>query len=245
MFTYAAYRRYRRRRRRRRIAYLTAVALLVAIAVQHAAQAHRPTPAQPVRAASSPSSTALAARVLTGRGVRWLDFHGIELPVSATAGPHYLHNGLSRGFTGTPAGAVLAAVNIVVRTAAQWGPGIYRPTILRQVTGPAARTLLANDRGGYRALRAAAHVAPGQPAGRGYALEAAYRLDRYTPLSAAVEIVSEGPASNGTAVRAVTRIQLRWLRGDWRVLAPPGGSWANSSTPVFSLSGYTAFPSEG
>jgi hypothetical protein len=104
--------------------------------------------------------------------------------------------------------------------------------------------LLAADNSGYAALRAAAHVAPGQPAGRGYAVEAAYRLVRYTPRSATAAIVSEGTASNGTAVLAVTRIRVRWQRGDWRVVAPPDGTWSSSATKVSSLSGYTAFPSE-
>ena len=54
-----------------------------------------------------------------------------------------------------------------VRTSAQWGPGIYRPTITHHVVGPAAGIMLAADNSDYAALRAAAHVAPGsQPAGR-------------------------------------------------------------------------------
>jgi hypothetical protein len=243
MLTYAAYRRYRRRRRHRRLALLAVAVLVIGLAVQHTTQAHRPRPTPPARSASPVTGPVPATRVLTSRGLRWLDFHGIELPVSATAGPRILRNGLAAGFTDTPAGAVVAAVNIVVRTAAQWGPGIYRPTILRQLTGPAAGTLLAQDRHAYLALRAAAAVPPGQPIGRGYATEAAYRLTRCTPGSAVVDIVSAAPASNGALARAVTRIQLRWQRGDWRVLAPPGGAWASS--PAASLSGYTAFPSEG
>ena len=42
-----------------------------------------------------------------------------------------------------------------------------------------------------------------------------------------------------------TRIGVRWQRGDWRVVAPPGGNWASSATAVSSLSGYTTFPNEG
>jgi hypothetical protein len=244
MFTYAARRR-RRWRRRRRLAYLAAAALALTIAVQHAAHPHRPTSPPSSRPAARTHRTAPPAQVISAKGLRWLDFHGIQLPVSATAGPHHLHNALARGFADTPAGAVLAAVNIAVRTAAQWGPRIYRPTIIHQVTGPAARLLLAQDHRDYVALRAAAHIPPGQPAGRGWATEAAYRLVSYTPRSATVEIVSEGPATNGTAVRAVTRIRLRWLHGDWRVIAPPGGNWASSAATVSSLSGYTTFPSEG
>ena len=52
------------------------------------------------------------------------------------------------------------------------------------------------------------------------------------------------PGSNGTTVLAVTRIQVLWQHGDWRVLAPPGGNWANSAAGLSSLTGYTIFPGE-
>lgn len=247
MFTHAARRR-RRWRRRRRLAVLAAAAIAVTIAAQHA------RPHQPHGTAASPARTAApraprTGRVTFGLGFRWLNYHGIALPVSGTAGPHDIHNGLSGGFTDTPPGAVLAAVNIAVRTSAQWGPRIYRPTINHHVVGRAAGTMLAAANRGYAALRAAGQVAgpmaQGQPTGRAYTVEAAYRLIRYTPGSATVAIVSEGPASNGTTVLAATRIHVRWLRGDWRVVAPPNGTWASSATTVASLSGYTSFPSEG
>jgi hypothetical protein len=241
----SAYRRYRRRqRRRRRYAVLLLAAVIAFVAwAQHyayrhaAADAAAPTGTAPAARPHAPASPVTAT-------VRWTDFHGIEVPVSPQAGPHHVHNGLSGGFTDTRLGAVLASVNIGVRTAAQWGPRIYQPTINHHVIGPAARLLLAADNSDYAALRAAAHVAPGQPAGRGYAVEAAYRLISYTPQSAAAVIVTEGPASNGTTVLAATRVRVRWIRGDWRVVAPRGGTWSSSATTVSSLSGYTIFPSE-
>jgi hypothetical protein len=67
----------------------------------------------------------------------------------------------------------------------------------------------------------------------------------YTPADATVDIVTEGPGSGGTTVRTATRIEVVWLRGDWRVVAPPGGDWANSATVISSLTGYTTFPNEG
>ncbi len=148
------------------------------------------------------------------------------------------------GFSDTARGALLAAVNIAVRTAAQWGPAIYQPTIRNQVTGSDASTLLKADASDYAALRAAAHVGPGQPAGRGYAVEAAYQFAAYTPSSATVDIVTEGPGAAGATVLTVTRIELSWLRGDWRVVAPPDGNWASSATTASSLTGYTTFPDE-
>lgn len=253
MFSYAAYRRYRRWRRRRRLAILLTVIIVAVVATQHLARPHRASPSrktatpatswahQHAHRAASPPRTRTSATAPT---VSWADFHGIQLPVSAEAGPRYRHRGLAGGFTDTPLGAVLAAVNIAVRTAAQWGPPIYRPTINHQVLGPAAATLLTTDRRDYAALRAAAHVAPGQPAGRGYAVEAAYRLAAYTPTAATADIVSEGLAGNGTTAIAVTRIQVVWRHGDWRVVAPPGGTWASSATAASSLRGYTAFPNQ-
>ena len=253
MFSYATRRRRRRWRRRRRLAVLLAVVTVAAVATQQLARPHPAGPSQTATASAASRTVQHAHRAArppkarkpsTEPSITWTDFHGIQLPVSAEAGPHYRHRGLAGGFTDTPLGAVLAAVNIAVRTAAQWGPPIYRPTINHQVTGPAAATLLAADRSDYAALRAAAHVAPGQPAGRGYAVEAAYRLAAYTPSAATADIVSEGPAGNGTTAIAVTRIQVVWRRGDWRVVAPPGGTWASSASTVSSLRGYTAFPNQ-
>jgi hypothetical protein len=105
--------------------------------------------------------------------------------------------------------------------------------------------LLTADTSEYAALRAAANVPAGQPAGRGYAVEAAYRFTAWSPAGAAVDILSEGPGSGGATVLAATRIEVLWQRGDWRVIAPPGGDWASSATSISSLTGYTAFPGEG
>jgi hypothetical protein len=179
-----------------------------------------------------------------GQGVAWADFHGIALPVSVQAGPHHTGGGLAWGFHDTPRGALLAAVNIGVRTAALWGPSIYAPTINRQVTGPGKAALLKADTSDYAALRAAAHVQAGQPAGRAYAAETAYRFTIWSPGRAVVDIVSEGPGTSGGTVLAATRIEVIWRGGDWRVVAPPGGDWGNAATRVTSLSGYTTFPAE-
>ncbi len=251
---YWQYRRWRRRRRRR-IAFFLAVALMLVAAVAgHATGTHarhgctippvrHDSPARHARPAKA-ARNAGAARAGTGSagtGLSWTDFHGIELPVSAHDGPRYVRDGLAWGFADTPGGALVAAVNIGVRTAALWGPAIYEPTLRHQVVGPDQAALLAADASDYTALRAAGHVRPGQPAGRGYAAEAGFRFVAYTPAEATVDIVTEGPGAGGAAVLVATRIEVIWQRGDWRVVAPPGGNWANSATPASSLTGYTAF----
>jgi hypothetical protein len=249
----------RRVRRRRRLFLLSALVIALAVLASaldhaHAHPGHRshtrgeapsapghPAPAKAAKRPAAPTSPDSA----TGTGLAWADFHGIQLPESAGAGPRHTRGGLAWGFADTREGALLAAVNIAVRTAAQWGPGIYQPTIRHQVTGPDSAALLEADTSDYAALRTAAHVRAGQPAGRGYAVEAGFRFVAYTPADATVDIVTEGPGSAGTTVMVATRIAVVWLRSDWRVVAPPGGDWANSAAAISSLTGYTTFPNEG
>ena len=245
------YRLYRRNRRRRRLALILAVAvILIAVAaIRHATLAQparhkNAVTARPSRAPAEHTSPRAPGKVAPSGGLSWTDFHGIELPVSAQDGPHHVSGGLAWGFSDTRQGALLAAVNIAVRTAAQWGPAIYQPTIRNQVTGANAGTLLRADTSQYAALRAAAHVRPGQPAGRGDAIETAYRFASYAAGSATVDIVTAGPGAAATTVLAVTPIQVIWLQGDWRVVAPRDGNWASSATTITSLTGYTTFPDE-
>lgn len=222
-----------RRRRRRRLAILI-IALLTLTVWAAARQGHTPDnrPRPPAGHATSAP--------LSGKDITWASYSGIELPVSARNGPDYMENGLARGFTDTPAGAVVAAVNIAVRTAAQWGPAIYEPTIRAQVTGPDTAALLASDASQWAALQAAA---PGQPASPAYVTVAAYRIVSWTTAAATVDIVTEAPGASGSQLAiAATRIQLTWMASDWRLIAPPGGDWAATATPMASLSGYTPFP---
>ena len=72
----------------------------------------------------------------------------------------------------------------------------------------------------------------------------AYRLVTHNPADTSLDLVTAGPGSNGATVLAVTRVQVVWRGGDWRVLAPPGEDWGNAATTISSLTGYTTFPSE-
>lgn len=175
----------------------------------------------------------------------WRNFHGVELPASPTAGPRDTRGGLASEFSDTPLGALLAALNIGVRANAQWGPAIFGPTIRDQVTGADAPALLASCQSAYNQASQVAHVAGGRPLGNAYVTEEAFRWIAYTPADATVDLVSAGPGSAGGTVRAVTRVEVAWDHGDWRVIAPPGGDWGNSADPLSSLDGYTTFPGQG
>jgi hypothetical protein len=176
-------------------------------------------------------------------GLGWSDFYGVELPVSPADGPRHVREGRAWGFADTPLGALLAAVNIGVRANAQWGPTIFGPTIRDQmVSGPGASALLAGCEANYSQESQAAGATAGQPLGRGYVTEEAFRWEAYTSADATVDIVSAGHGGEGVTVRAVTRIEVQWSGTDWQVIAPPGGDWGNSAAPLTSLSGYTMLP---
>jgi hypothetical protein len=174
--------------------------------------------------------------------LRWSDYYGVELPFSATAGPHDTSGGLAVGFARSPLGALLAAVNIGVRANAQWGPRIFTAVIRGQVTGPDAAALLANCQAAYGQASQSDGVTGGQPLGDVDVTEEAFRWVAYTPAAAIIDLVSAAPGSQGTTVRAAAQIEVVWDDGDWKAIAPPGGNWGNSATELSSLRGYTVFP---
>jgi hypothetical protein len=240
-------------RRRRRAAAALVIVLIAAIAyVQSHPQPHSahtnhppaaPAPA-PSRTARPTPTTAAGLIADAGQDLTWVGFHGMQLPAAAGAGPRTVRGGLAWGFADTPRGALLAAINIGVRTGAQWGTAIFGPTIIRQVTGPDTGSLLRAQDTAYAQLRAAAKVRAGQAAGQGYAAETGYRFVSWIPAAATVDVVTAGPGANGTTVLASTRIQVLWLRGDWRLVAPPDGNWANAAVAITSLTGYLLFPGQ-
>ena len=105
-----------------------------------------------------------------------------------------------------------------------------------------AAMLLAACQSSYDQASQAEGVPAGQPLGRADVTEEAFRWVTYTAADATVNIVSAAPGADGVTARAVTRIEVQWSGGDWRVIAPPSGDWGNSATSLTSLTGYTAFP---
>jgi len=199
-------------------------------------------PASPRPAAMATASPACAVSL---DSVRWSSFYGVELPVSAQAGPYDTSAGVAAGFAHTPLGALLAAVNIGVRANAQWGPRIFTTVIRGQVTGPDAAALLTGCQAAYDQAAQSDEVTGGQPLGTVDVTEQAFRWITYTPAAAILDLVSAGPGGNGATVRASVQMEVVWDGGDWKVVAPPGGDWGNSAAELSSLAGYTAFPGQG
>ncbi len=215
-----------------------------------------PASRSPAATATAPASPGPAGTAGSGQGqpqvprvslasVRWSSFYGVELPVSAQAGPYDTSGGMATGFAHTPLGALLAAVNIGVRANAQWGPRIFTPVIRGQVTGPDAAALLAGCQAAYDQAAQSGGVTGGQPLGTVDVIEQAFRWITYTPSAAILDLVSAGPGASGATVRASVQMEVVWDGGGWKVVAPPGGDWGNSAAELSSLAGYTAFPGQG
>ena len=202
-------------------------------------------PASPAGAAGSGSQGRPQVPRVSLASVRWSGFYGVELPVSAQAGPYDTSGGVAAGFAHTPLGALLAAVNIGVRANAQWGPRIFTAVIRGQVTGPDAAALLASCQAAYDQAAQSRQVAGGQPLGTVHVTEQAFRWITYSPAAANLALAVAGPGDGGATVRASVQMEVVWDGGDWKVVAPPGGDWGNSAAGLSSLAGYTAFPGQG
>jgi hypothetical protein len=165
---------------------------------------------------------------------------GSAVPMSRQAGPRRGPWPLAAGFADTPAGAVLAAVNIAVRTSGQLGPAIFTTTISRQVTGAGTGALLSAAWKDYAtAVGQAPPADTGGPAGRADASARAFRLISWTADAATVEVLAG--ANNGSGTGLVMELQVRWLSGDWRLVAPASGAFGGAVATA-DLPGFTALP---
>jgi len=172
-------------RARRLILPAAAVAaILLGAGLAFALAGRPPASLNPAATATAPASHADTAGPGQGQpqvprvslaSVRWSGFYGVELPVSAQAGPFGTSGGVAAGFAHTPLGALLAAVNIGVRANAQWGPRIFTAVIRGQVTGPDAAALLAGCQAVYDQAAQSDGVTGGQPLGTVDVTEQAFR----------------------------------------------------------------------
>lgn len=249
----------RPRRRRRPWALLgVTAAAAAAAALAIAAAYHRPAPAgasgkapvsasprrpAPTEAASrapSPKSSSSVPAVSTA-GWRDASVDGAPVPVSAADGPSRTAGGLASGFTDTPAGAVLAGVNIAVRTSGQLGPDVFAPTIAQQVTGSGEAALLAAAWRQYgQATQQATPARSGGAAGPATSAVTSFLLAAWSPAQAAVVLTVS--AGSGTQEQLAIPLHLQWLGGDWRLVAPSNGTFTVSAAAEPVPSGYTPLP---
>jgi hypothetical protein len=187
---------------RRTVLALTAVVGLLAaggalvLRDEHPTRQAAPTPSRP-----APTSSRTPAARPSLPDVTWTTYTGVRVPVSRSAGPRDLREGLARGFARTDLGAALAAVHIDVRASYLTTPAVYRATVRGQVVGPDAPLLLSNLEEGYTSSVRAAGVAPGQPTGVvANATIRGWRVTAGTGDSRTVSLLLSGPDERAMTV---------------------------------------------
>jgi hypothetical protein len=204
----------------------------------HAGRCAAPEKREPVIARSSQQPVTIQlqdAPPVTVNDLIWEDYRGVRLPRASGDGPRNVQDGLARGFSRTPRGALLAAMHICLRADARGGPEVFEPTITRQVVGPGSDLLLS-------AAQSAAQARKRSEEAREYVVFEGFRWLGYTPDTATLDVVSAGPGDSDTTARAATRIQVQWRGNDWHVVAPLGGGWGSSAYPVDAPDSFTLFP---
>ncbi|MEU3455388.1 hypothetical protein ABZ671_17585 [Micromonospora sp. NPDC006766] len=245
--TYDVITRAQRTTRRRILAICLAAATLagaVTVAVVFGTGPTRPVTTQDRPAAPAGPDTAAGAAggASLPHDLDWSDVAGVAVPVSNQSGPRLTENGLARGFAHDRAGAVLAAVHIVVRVTPQVGPAVFEPTLRTQVVGPDAPALRVQVAQAYDELRLQAGVTYGQPIGTLYETLRGYRILSYTEAEVTLCLLTEAPGASGAPVMVSTEIHLRWTGEDWALLAPTGGTFDQAVTAASAADIATFLP---
>jgi hypothetical protein len=171
--------------------------------------------------ADAPGRAPAAPLAQDGADMHWQPLRaGQDLPESRTAGPARHVNGLVAGFERSPLGAALAAIHISHRLDASTGPGVFEPTIREQVVGPDADKLRETVSATYDNGRRKQGKAPGEALDPGSARLVAYKVESYQPDVATVTVIS---AFDDPPPYFAFRFEVRWVEGDWRLVAPPNG----------------------
>lgn len=191
------------------------------------------TPAPSSAAGSSslcPTDTATAVPTKQLPGLRWERLGPVLLPYSAAAGPCTITATTAAGYAHTPAGAILAAAQIGSRTSITTPLAVATDTIEQQVlAGPARDDLLAKTKA--RANTPLTEQDAGQLA--------AWAVLSYSDDTAVVSLALSNPSSDGQYV--TIPVTVRWAAGDWRLVAPPQGSWDSSAAVTPTLQGYVVW----
>ncbi len=184
-------------------------------------------------AVSNPATTGTRApsdpQYLTAApaGVTFQVVHGLQLPFSPVDGPLRVDGPVAAGYSHTPQGAALAAVQLVARLL--YAPG-YEQVIKRQsvIAAPVQSQFVA-----YRNSRPQASDAD---LAATVARAVAFKVDSFRPDQATIDVAF--PNVNGAAGTYVTGpYTVDWSGGDWKVT----DSSTSPSMTVTSLPGYTTW----
>ncbi len=225
---------------------LALVVTLVTVLVLRSGDDAAPAPDGGVGAGSSDPGGVTprpAAEELNAETVVWEDLFGTPVPTSA-AGPHDRIGNRAAGFDQSPAGAVLAAIHISYRAEVSNGPAVFEPTLSEQVVGDDKETWLSNLQEVYAAERArGAVVGPSgeltddlKKAIREESQVWGYRVDAYDSTAASVQLLLRTiPTGQAEPTFVNLTTTVRWVDGDWRLVAPVEGDPASGASQVNSV----------
>ncbi|BAL86498.1 hypothetical protein AMIS_12780 [Actinoplanes missouriensis 431] len=186
-----------------------------------------PAPSAPSASAAAlcPSDTATTVPTTRLPDLRWEQLGPLHLPYSASAGPCQVTETTAAGFAHTPAGAIVAAAQITSRTSITTPLTVATETIEQQViAGPARDQLLAKT----RTQKPVTEETAGQLT--------AWSMLSYSDDTAVISLAMTNAALQGQYV--TIPVTLRWADEDWRMVAPPTGSWDSSAAVTPTLQGY-------
>jgi hypothetical protein len=215
-------------------AVLLALVVLVAVAVALFPSANNqanptPTPTTggtaipPITDTTGASGGPTDTPTVAPSDVTWQLVGTEAVPVSPSAGPFRVSGGTASGYAHTPTGALIAVAQLAIRSGREAGRSSWEPTITEQFVPSADRDKL------LAALRPLppVQVAPGElPQISGF------RFISYTEDTAVVGLIFRPAGSQYT----ITTQTVLWRDGDWRMVAPPGGSWLALTQPLNDLS---------
>ncbi|MCK9922000.1 hypothetical protein MXD61_08905 [Frankia sp. AgPm24] len=215
---------------------LVAVGVLLGRSGSTSGSQAAPAPATSSRAGSGSSPPA-----------SWVDDYsfyeipgGQRVPRSASAGPFHLteRGTLATGFAHSPQGAVMATMNIVARTNWDLGEPMWEPTINNQVIGTWKTQMMKNARRYGRPDL----PPPGQLVPTAVGHVAGFQLVSYSPEVAQVRWLASNVGDGGSQEYAAASGEVHWIDGDWRLVAPPNGSWGGTGETVPGTAGFILLP---
>ncbi|MET8317527.1 hypothetical protein ABZU78_25645 [Rhodococcus erythropolis] len=165
--------------------------------------------------------------------VTWESYRGVAVPVSAVDGPTSVSAKIPFGYSRTPQGVVMAAIQGQSRLALAPDETWAQTAQLLTVPG--------RGRDAYAVARVMTSITteadPAQTA-----QFAGFRIEDYSPDEAVVWLATRMP----DAALSASPTSLLWQNGDWKITLPdpqPETSEAAPTDPVplTSLDGYTAF----
>lgn len=156
---------------------------------------------------SGPSTSSVADTSAAPTDVQWATWQGASLPTSDTDGPHTVSGDVASGYSPTPQGAVLAAVQGITRL--RLAPDNSWPDVVNAVAAPGV------GRDTYAINRAQVSITSAAPAGSENPVSA-FEVSDYTDNRAVVRLLVD--KADGTAV--ATTHTLVWSGDDWKLLLP-------------------------